>query len=78
MGKKMNIITGISWLEEQPEISAEDGRVLWSVFLFLWDSHLLNETVGLSLYLSLKAFLPFNSLFRFRGFLLLNCEVQLV
>lgn len=27
-GEKMNIITGISWLEEQPEISAEDGRVL--------------------------------------------------
>lgn len=47
-------------MEEKPEISAEDGRVPWSVSLFLWD--LLNETVGFSLNLSLKGFLPFNSL----------------
>lgn len=49
-------------MEEKPEISAEDGRVPWSVSLFLWDSPLLNKTVGFSWNLSLKGFLPFNSL----------------
>lgn len=47
-------------MEEKPGISAEDDRVPWSVSLFLWD--LLNETVGFSLNLSLKEFLPLNSL----------------